>query len=256
MYTPTPILLVPPYRKNQTPLPACTVGHMAYRIAPNGTLLSANGFSQQGGMMVLCDPFHAGNMQHLIAVAIRECHRRNFTGVIYLFEGQCGATQRNFLRLFSQQLAQHHLAFFVPAQYASFVPNAFFLVSSALSGGNLELQLRQTAETHGGGNTVLAIERVAEDFPLPALNGNGKKINPLELQQMKQRLAPTTFFSPELCMRYFTYRNEQGNLHLVLFDDEDTICKKMELAQHFSISHTIFLWEEIVPWISAIFKKI
>lgn len=52
-----------------------------------------------------------------------------------------------------------------------------------------------------------------------------------ELEEKLEQLHPSVFFSHELCARYFTYMSRESGAHFVLFDDRDTLRKKLEVAQ-------------------------
>ena len=62
------------------------------------------------------------------------------------------------------------------------------------------------------------------------------------------RLSPAVFFSGELCARYFTYMGRDNGAHFVLFDDGDTLRRKVEVARRLGIHTFLAPWAEIGPY--------
>ena len=58
-------------------------------------------------------------------------------------------------------------------------------------------------------------------------------------------LRPAVFFSRELCARYFTYMSRESGAHFVLFDDKDTLAKKLEVARSLGISTAVAAFPEV-----------
>lgn len=54
------------------------------------------------------------------------------------------------------------------------------------------------------------------------------------------------FFSHELCARYFTYMSLGERAHFVLFDDRDTLRKKLEVAQELGITSAVAALPEVL----------
>ena len=59
------------------------------------------------------------------------------------------------------------------------------------------------------------------------------------------RLEPSVFFSQELCARYFTYMSRESGGHFVLFDDGETLVKKMEVSQKLGVRWAMGMWEDL-----------
>lgn len=116
------------------------------------------------------------------------------------------------------------------------------MISSALSGGSLALRLEEASGCFGADRVALALQRVAEDFALPSSTGNGQPLTREELAQKRRQMNPSVFFSGELCARYFTYMNREGGAHFVLFDDGDTLRRKMEVARRAGIHTFLAAW--------------
>ena len=66
----------------------------------------------------------------------------------------------------------------------------------------------------------------------------------MSAEELNKRMPPVTFFSRELCARYFTY-NEKGETHFILFDNAETLMRKARIAEELGFSAAFFLWPEI-----------
>ena len=67
-----------------------------------------------------------------------------------------------------------------------------------------------------------------------------------ELEEKLEQLHPSVFFSHELCARYFTYMSRESGAHFVLFDDRDTLRKKLEVAQELGITSAVAALPEVL----------
>ena len=92
---------------------------------------------------------------------------------------------------------------------------------------------------------ALALEKRAEDFFLPSPTGSGVPLTPEELTERLDRLRPSVFFSNELCARYFTYMSRESGAHFVLFDDGDTLRRKIEVARRAGIHTFLAPWPQV-----------
>lgn len=106
------------------------------------------------------------------------------------------------------------------------------VVSTALSGGTLRQRLGDACRRFGARRLALDLACVRMDFSLPAPYGAGTALTPQQLTELRGRR--TVFFSPELCARYFTYE-QSGMTHFVLFDDADTLHRKIALGTELGI---------------------
>ena len=111
--------------------------------------------------------------------------------------------------------------------------------------GSLEQRLRDVLAQYGPERVVLFLEKRAEDFPLPSPTGSGTQLTPEALGELMGRLEPSVFFSQELCARYFTYMSRESGGHFVLFDDGETLVKKMEVSQKLGVRWAMGMWEDL-----------
>lgn len=82
------------------------------------------------------------------------------------------------------------------------------------------------------------------DFSLPSPTGQGTPLTGQELARLMEREAPAVFFSPELCARYFTY-TRSGETHFILFDDGETLRRKLRAAASLGCAAAFLMWPEI-----------
>ena len=126
----------------------------------------------------------------------------------------------------------------------------FFGINTAVSGGSLAQRLKEAIERYPG--AALDLQRLMMDFTLPAPSGEGKPLTASELSALKQRLAPSVFFSPELCARYFTYM-QNGQVHFVLYDDAETLHRKMTLAEGLGYHTALMMYPEVIDLMEQLF---
>lgn len=155
------------------------------------------------------------------------------------------------VRRLGQALRPAGLLLLLPECWGGAVEQAYILIPSPLSGGTLELRLKEAAERYGAERTVLALQPMGEDFLLPAPSGQGKALSRQALADLRSHTHAPVYWSLELCARYFTYRDGQG-VHFVLFDNGDSLCRKLELAGWLCIRYAVAAWEEIAPWSSVL----
>jgi spore germination protein YaaH len=60
-----------------------------------------------------------------------------------------------------------------------------------------------------------------------------------------EQMAPSVFFSNELCAHYFTYMNRDSGAHFVLFDDVGSIQKKLSLAEEMGIRRFFLFYHQM-----------
>ncbi len=221
--------------------------HLAYRLGPGPHLFRADSAAlPKGGLMVIDDRDFDGLGQTgpLCQEVFRECQARGFSGAVLDFENRLPPLESIVARL-DEQFARRGWTLYVNERYAPHAPHARVMIPSALSGGSLQRRLEEALERFGESRVTLALEKRAEDFALPSPTGSGQPLSGQELEQLRQRLSPSIFFSSELCARYFTYMGREGVGHFVLFDDSDTLTRKVEVAHRLGIHIFLAPWAEI-----------
>ncbi|MCC8182450.1 MAG: hypothetical protein LIO45_05690 [Clostridiales bacterium] len=236
----------------QLPVPFSPV-LMTYQVGPGPELLRSQGpVPLRGGLLGLNAVPSApeGDPNRFCRQVLRECQARGAAGVLADWE----PVQRSLLplvRRLSQSLRPAGLLLLLPECWGVAVEQACILIPSALSGGALELRLKEAAERYGADRVALALQPIREDFLLPAPSGQGKPLSRQELADLQVRIRAPVYWSRELCARYFTYRDGRG-VHFVLFDDGDSLCRKLELADELGIRCAAAAWAEIADWSSAL----
>jgi hypothetical protein len=183
---------------------------------------------------------------------VLECQSRGAAGILADWD-QFSRSLFQFTRNLGHQLERCSLSLIVPESYAGVTDRAGVLISSALSGGSLELRLKEALERYGQNRVILALERMSDDYILPSTSGRGRRLSRQELSALRQR-RPWVYWSGDLCARYFTYRGQDG-VHFVLFDDEDCLQKKIELAQKLGIKRVMAAWEEISDCAGTLLRR-
>ena len=243
------ILTTPPDLLPQARETGLTLGHMAYRVGRGPHLfrsgvpvplrgglmvVDAAGFDGQGDPSILCQEI------------LRECTARGFRCVICDFCGRPLPLLERTLVTLDEMLSRKGLTLHVPEAYGACTQKARVLISSALSGGSLSQRLEDAAQRFGGPERItLGLRRVAEDFFLPSPTGSGRPLSRDELARLIKERTPSIFFSNELCARYFTYMSRENGAHFVLFDDEMSLRKKLQIARRLGIHRAVAALPEI-----------
>lgn len=240
-------ITLPPQQLHALQNWAATPAHLAYRMGRGPRLLRSDGASLlKGGLMVVDDQGFDGfgPIAPFCQELVRECQARSFSGAVLDFESRLPPLEQLAARL-DELFAQRGWTLFVPEAYGLCAPRARVLIPSALSGGSLDGRLREAGERFGRDRVVLALQRSAEDFFLPSPTGCGRPLERKELDDLRARLRPSVFFSQELCARYFTYMSRDSGAHFVLFDDPDTLRRKVEVARAAGVRTFLAPWAEV-----------
>ena len=115
------------------------------------------------------------------------------------------------------------------------------LIGTALSGGSLRELLEEAVAKYDVTQLALGVERTAMNFPLPCRGGYGTPLTPEKLAALRRSCGAPVFFSEALCAKYFTYR-AGGETRLVLFDDDETVHRKLTLAQSLGIEEAFRIY--------------
>lgn len=241
MTTPNDIvlnLLISPQRRSEASRYCLTPAHLAYRVGGGPHLFRTQlPTPLNGGIMVLDrEGFQGdGKVEPFIQEVVRECAARGFQGVFCDFEGTPTPTLERIIAMLSSAFQKREWSLYVPQGYADHAPNAKVVVPTALSGGSLRHYLREAMDHYGTQRVVLGLQWSREDFTLPARSGSGTPLSVAELNDIRQKRRPSVYFSDDLCAHYFTYMPTGESPHFVLFDDADSMSKKLDLARNLGI---------------------
>lgn len=207
------------------------IAHAAYRIDSGGRLAAlALPPEVQGGLLLVTGTDCAAPPQPeaLARDILRECLHRQYTGVVLepVLTAAAVTALESLCRRYGRTL-------YVPERCGGQMPDVQVVVSTALSGGTLRRRLEEVCRRFGPRRIALDLACVRADFSLPAPYGDGRMLTAQQLASL--RAQRPVFFSPELCARYFTYEQD-GMTHLVLFDDADTLRRKIGLGTELGIA--------------------
>lgn len=228
------------------------LAHVAYRLGPGSELLAAPLPSAlRGGLMVVSDwdcPT-LDDPDRLARQIARVCLRRSYAGVVADLDAPARPDRAALLQSLTPLLISCGRTLYVPEHYAC--AGATVLVCTALSGGTLEGRLTQAANRYGPEHLALDLQRLRMDFPVPCPSGQGRALTAGELSALAAGRA--TFYSDALCARYFTLTQE-GQTHFVLFDDAQTLRRKLALGQSLGIRDALVMLPETEDLLEALFS--
>ena len=224
------------------------LAHMAYRVGGGPHLFRASlPVAARGGYMVIDDAGFdgLGEPTPFCHEVMRECSARGFDGVICDFEGRPLTLLGKIVTELGELMGKRGWPLYVTEPYARFSDKTRILVSSALSGGSLQQRLAGMTEQYGAHRVALAVERIAQDFFLPSPTGQGVPLTREQLSALMEEMAPSVFFSGELCAHYFTYMSKQNGAHFILFDDAGSIRKKLHIARSLDIADAVLAYPQV-----------
>lgn len=206
------------------------IAHAAYRIDSGGRLSAlALPPEVRSGLLLVTgtDCPSPPQTEALARDILRQCLQRGYTGVVLepVLPAAAVTALETLCRSYGRTL-------YVPERCGGQTADARIVVSTALSGGTLRRRLEEVCRRFGPRRIALDLACVRADFSLPAPYGDGTALTAQQLTALRGQRP--VFFSPELCARYFTY-GEGGMTHFVLFDDADTLRRKMALGAELGI---------------------
>lgn len=230
------------------------LAHMAYRLGPGSQLLAAalpEGL--RGGLMLLadwdCPPVE--EPRRLARQLTDVCLRRSFAGVVLDWEEPVAPDRAALLAQLEPLLRDCGRTLYVPEHYAAAAEGALVLIGTAISGGTLTQRLEQAVRQYGPHRLALDLERLRMDFPLPCPSGQGQPLSAGVLEQLRQ--GQSVFYSDALCARYFT-RSGSGGTHMVLFDDAQTLRRKLALGRDMGIRDALVMLPEAEDIAEELFR--
>lgn len=237
----------------------CTdrLAHVAYRVGRDGRLARRDLLARtRGGLMVLGDQ-DCGAIRDPAALCRdvwRECGNRGYGGVFADFEQPEPADRTAFLDALGRVLFRNGKSLFVPEAYGAQVVQATVLICTALSGGNLRQRLEESQRRFGRGRVAMDLQRLQMSFPLPCPTGEGDPLSRKQLAEMLERKQQSVFYSHDLCAKYFTF-TDSGESRFVLFDDADTLRRKIRIGQELGISCGFFMYPEVEDLLPELFGQ-
>lgn len=234
----------PRYRQS-----ACAAGlpvaNAAYRVQAGCLCALPMPSTLHGGAMLLTGaegPCTAGTA----SAVVQECRRRGYGAVLVPFPAP------KLAEALTQPLHAAGIGLWVHEACAHAAPGGRILVSTALSGGDIEARLRQCCRDFGAERIVLDLQRLRMDFPLPCPSGEGVPLTGEQLSRLQA--GRQVYFSRELGTRYFTYRRGRET-RFVLLDDADTLRRKIALGERLGIPRGVLTLPECGDILESLTKK-
>ncbi len=183
----------------------------------------------------------------LCRAIVCECARRHFRGVLADFKPGSPSDRLAFLTRLTGALSARGIRLYCPAALPT--DGATLLIGTAVSGGSLKSLLERAVNRRAPESLALDLERVQMDFPLPCPTGCGTPLRHEGLLALQQKHHASIYYSRELAANYFTYPTERGT-HFVLFDDAETLRRKVRLAESYGIQEAFVMYPEICDLLS------
>lgn len=250
------IFAVPPSDETSARETGRKLAHMAYRVGAGGRLLRAGSPGRNGLLFVNDGNFDGrGDPASLSREIVRECAARSYAGAVCDFSRTVPVLVRT-LGFLSGLFRERGWPLYVTESYARHVPRAKVLIPTAVSGGSLRQRLVEAAEQYGAERVTAAAERVAEDFSLPAPDGQGAAMTQEQLRARMEERSPSVFFSSALCAHYFTYMDRKTGAHFILFDTADSLRKKIQVAREVGISDVLLPYPEVADLLPDLLENL
>ncbi|MDO4270330.1 MAG: hypothetical protein Q4C72_05300 [Eubacteriales bacterium] len=204
--------------------------HLCLGITPGGALERLQlPTAQTRCLLGLCDPpaeLAACNADRLAADLVFEANRASALGVFADFEHDT-PRGRTLLAAFDAALHEAGIPFYVPLSCGRALEHAILTMPTALSGGSLTAYVSSLQGIYGAARVAAFLQPVSQDFTLPSASPNGRLLTEKERGALLEQTGSQTFFSRELCAKYFTYTDREGAAHFVLYDDASTLEAKL-----------------------------
>lgn len=176
-----------------------------------------------------------------------ECLRRGYRGMC-LDLPRPTPQLAAFVRALDGETSRLGLGLFLPESYARLSPHAALLLPAQNASGTFEGRLRRLCALYGPERLAPELERVYRDYPLPARTGRGAV-----LRSPPALLGPP-LYSPELCANYASYL-DRGRAHLVLWNDPDTLERKIDLIRSLGIGSAFLYYPHTADLLPALLSR-
>ncbi len=217
-----------------------------YRIGENGALqrarLNALG---RGGLLGLYEaPGLEACQPDRVARDIQaECARRGLEGAVLDFSVTAEGLPR--LEALCAALRRLQVPLWVPEELANPAGDgAVVICPAAVSGGSFDGLLEALCARWGRKTLCLDLVRTCRDFPMPARDPEGTPLSPADFRALLETHRAQCFFDDTLCCKYFTYRQSDGSVHFVLFDDGYTAAEKLSRIRRAGVGQVCLLYSE------------
>ena len=225
-------------------LPLC---HLAYRIGADGRLYrNGLGISVRGGLMSLSDYGITDDTvysEELLRDIKRECDLRGYDGIVCDFERSPDKFLTYFVHEASVYFTKLGMSFYIPAAMGDSAPGAKLLISSAVTNGSCSEAYARAVARYTPERVALLYEPVCSDYVMTPDLGLSDSITKTQLSEIMNREHAVPYYSSELCAYYFTYKDGNNN-HFILFDDENSMLKKLTTAKNCGFKEAFILYPD------------
>ncbi|MFI3227790.1 MAG: hypothetical protein R3Y09_10360 [Clostridia bacterium] len=167
------------------------------------------------------------DVKKIISDIFYEYKKFNFNGIFLDFHGE---EHSEFVYLLDERCYKEHIELYVPQKYAKVVDNAKIVISTAISGGNLQQIFEYSILQYGLNRICAEISLDAYEFDIPSYNDLSRKI----VRPTKTDLT-SVFFSENLCTNYYTKMTDSEHCVFTIFDDENSFKKKLEIIHKLTV---------------------
>ena len=178
-----------------------------------------------------------GPHQLLISEIMRECAYCGYSGISLGIASKPEHPISAFCSLLCETCSRYNITVYLPEMLASCCNSGVVLIPGQNTYGTYDEYLDRMCSKYGASRLALELERVYSDFVLPSPSAVGSI---LSQQRFCELCNGPSFYSPELCSQYSSYISS-GKVHLVLWDDADSLNDKISHAKRFGIQ-TGFLY--------------
>ena len=233
---------------------------LSYRIVGGRLMRDASGGTVgpgKGVIPVVCDAGFDGqpfDLRRFGGDVAAELAAREASGVVADFARPDSPVLRDAAGELARVARRAGVPLYTSPAYAAYAPGAHVLIGSHVSEGSLKAALTDACARYGAGQVALEVIPMRIDCPLPAEDG-GARLTEEELAEKLRQLAPMTFFSSELCSKYFTYLAPDRRAHFVLYDDASTIRAKLQTARSCGVDTAFLLYAEVAEMLPELLAE-
>ncbi len=187
--------------------------------------------------------------ERIAADLIFEARRTEAPGVFADFEHDTPLNRR-LLAAFDEALHEAELPLYVPLSCGAGLNHAILTVSTAVSGGSLTEYITSLQGIYGAARVAAFLQPVSQDFTLPSPTPNGTTLSAAARAALLAQTGAQPFFSRELCAKYFTYMDTDGQAHFVLYDDDSTLAAKLAQLSGCGVQNVFALFPDAAGLLS------